>query len=143
MSNVDLLGMYDLAVRFCDNRFENVGFRKDGAVVTSTYPGVYYNYAHNPFKTNVYNMDYTVPSTTCIFTDNSRIGGDYWSVQLDAGPVRVYSVSILTATSPWDGWLNGVEIYVGDTLCATISDAPSGEWFGIACDGEGATIKLQ
>jgi len=45
--------MFDVAIRFCNNRFENIGFKKDEAVMSSSYGfAAPFNYAHNPFKTN-------------------------------------------------------------------------------------------
>lgn len=117
--------MFDVAIRFCNNRFENIGFKKDEAVMSSSYGfAAPFNYAHNPFKTNQYNYDFWNVDNTCIYTDNTRAGGDYWEVRFDGGlPVQIYSVSLI-ASNDWD-WntLNGVEVYIDGVLCATISTA--------------------
>ena len=92
-----MLGMYEAAVRFCDNRFENIGFLKSTARVSS-YSGHSNNWPHNPFKSKAYIENFALQENNCVYTGtNIQPGGEFWAVDLDGGgqQVHLYSVTIL------------------------------------------------
>ena len=123
-----MLGMYEGAVRFCNNRFENIGFLKSTARVStyaSTLPNN--NWPHNPFKSKRYLENFGDPENGCVYTNWNSPGGEYWAVDLDGGGelVHLYSVTIKN-TNNWAtrNQLNGARVYLDTEHCATISGVP-------------------
>jgi len=38
--------------------------------------------------------------------------------------------------------LKGAKVFIGDTKCGTIQDAPKGEWLSVKCKAKGAFLKV-
>ena len=116
--------MWELYAKFCNNIFENVGFKKETAFHSDLNTDLNaYNFAHNPFKSNNYDYNWQNSDTSCTYgTDNGTPTGSHWKVNFDGGPVHIYSVSFLAFAETYDS-LDGVKIYVDDVHCNTITGA--------------------
>ena len=96
-----MLGMHEAAVRFCNNRFENIGILKETARVSS-YSGHSNNWPHNPFKSKTYVENFNIPENNCVRTGTNILpGGEWWAVDIDGGGdlVHLYSVTIKNTAS--------------------------------------------
>ena len=140
----DHLGVWDVRASFCENEWEQVGFLKDSAALSSQ--AWWDGYPSNPFKTEPWstNTAASQATKTCVRTGNGG-GGEWWRVDFDGGAVDVASVAILNcAGATASSWLAGVEVHVDTTLCHTVPSSPAdGDWVGFACSATGSSLSLR
>ena len=94
----------------------------------------------NVFKTQNFNANWGQGEFTCIHTLADK-EGPWWKAEF-GGKATVTKVQILNRGDCCGGRLKGTRVFVGDQLCGTIEDAPSGAWISVNCKAQGEFLKV-
>jgi hypothetical protein len=95
----------------------------------------------NVLKTMNFNANWGQGEFTCVHSMNDKDGA-WWKAKFGV-KVTITKVQILNRGDCCAGRLNKAKVFVGETLCGTISNPPSGAWVDVNCKASGEFLKIQ